>query len=529
LKRELLCERKAKKRKHKIKACVEANESSEKEEAEHIEPSSSVEETVLNWEGDVEAIPNQKKSKKLKVTRLSDQTETINDAIIKCEKPLEQELSENPKKAKKRKRKVRGGIRANEPPEKETEHKEPSPIVNEEFSSSDEEIVRSTKKAKKLKVSDSESSDDEVVKKKIKLDESTDEDMPKPKGNKLKVNNAQGRIRRCLDSSDEEDCPEDATPKADRINKLKEMANKLKQKKSRKSLAFFDDEAENEHESDDSEQEDSLDVTEDSDEDLPMFEHEDELPDSEDEKRKKKLREQTTEEEESEADSDDNDFLDDDEEQDNEEAVIEDAEEEEEESDEDDRNEESEEDISHMNPYLDRAELKEDLMQSFSKSINSLSKNTAEDKQNKKKYKEEIGKYQLAIRSKKNKAAFTDTKVRYKRNMKLARFDKGLKDDRNLDVKDDEFHNTQEVGLYGERVQIFPHSKMRSKRNGNCELTGCGRAFIAVESKIVGAKIYDPFNLMYMKKRTRFDKEAYYWICRHHMQDDEETDSDDSD
>ena len=30
------------------------------------------------------------------------------------------------------------------------------------------------------------------------------------------------------------------------------------------------------------------------------------------------------------------------------------------------------------------------------------------------------------------------------RNMKLARFDKGLKDDRNLDVKDDEFHNTQE-------------------------------------------------------------------------------------
>ena len=36
-----------------------------------------------------------------------------------------------------------------------------------------------------------------------------------------------------------------------------------------------------------------------------------------------------------------------------------------------------------MNPYLDRAELKEDLMQSFSKSINSLSKNTAEDKQNK--------------------------------------------------------------------------------------------------------------------------------------------------
>jgi len=183
-----------------------------------------------------------------------------------------------------------------------------------------------------------------------------------------------------------------------------------------------------------------------------------------------------------------------------------------------------------MNPYLDRASLGEDIMQSFSKTIKSLSKDTEDDKQNKKKYKEEMGKYQLAIRSSKNKAALTDEKVRYKRNMKLARFDKGLKEDRNLDVKDDEFHNTQEVCLYGERIQIYPHSKRRAKRNGHCELTGCGRTFSADESKIVGAKVWDCFNLMFMKKRTRFDKEAYYWICREHMLNDQDsTDSDDSD
>ena len=35
----------------------------------------------------------------------------------------------------------------------------------------------------------------------------------------------------------------------------------------------------------------------------------------------------------------------------------------------------------------------------------------------------------------------------FDRNMKLARFDKGLKEDRNLDVKDDEFHNTQVILL----------------------------------------------------------------------------------
>jgi len=34
------------------------------------------------------------------------------------------------------------------------------------------------------------------------------------------------------------------------------------------------------------------------------------------------------------------------------------------------------------------------------------------------------------------------------RNMKVARFDRGLKDMRNLDIKDDEFHNTQESTLF---------------------------------------------------------------------------------
>ena len=61
-----------------------------------------------NCEGiinNVEAIPKKKKSKKLKVTRLSDQTETINDVISKSEKSFKQEfLCE--KKAKKRKHKV---------------------------------------------------------------------------------------------------------------------------------------------------------------------------------------------------------------------------------------------------------------------------------------------------------------------------------------------------------------------------------------------------------------------------------------
>ena len=61
-----------------------------------------------NCEGiinNVEAIPKKKKSKKLKVTRLSDQTETINDVIIKSEKSLKRELLCE-RKAKKRKHKV---------------------------------------------------------------------------------------------------------------------------------------------------------------------------------------------------------------------------------------------------------------------------------------------------------------------------------------------------------------------------------------------------------------------------------------
>ena len=52
----------------------------------------------------------------------------------------------------------------------------------------------------------------------------------------------------------------------------------LIQKKSRKSLAFLDDEADNEHPSDASEEDD--DTQTDSDGELPMFEHEDAPPDS---------------------------------------------------------------------------------------------------------------------------------------------------------------------------------------------------------------------------------------------------------
>merc|ERR1712200_115537 len=125
-----------------------------------------------------------------------------------------------------------------------------------------------------------------------------------------------------------------------------------------------------------------------------------------------------------------------------------------------------------------------------------------------------------------NRAALVDEKVRYKRNLKVAKFDAGLKESRNLDKDDEEYFENHETNLFGHQAQIFPHTKKRSKYDGHCEAIGCGKEFIKSESKIVGAKFLDGFSAMFTKKQTRFGKEGYYWICRDHMlRDDKSSDS----
>merc|ERR1711872_234651 len=388
---------------------------------------------------------------------------------------------------------------------------------------------RGAKKRKFSSINLNESSDEEVQvkKKKVMALESSDEDDQsstqtnknheqesdsEPKEEKPSV--CTPRAKRFADSSDDE-AP---TPKMRRLSQLKRMAEIVNKKKSRQIIDFFDEEA-GDQKPFDSDMSDE--------ENYPMFEHEDEPPDSADDE--KRAEPGTTKEE---SEEDDDSFLDDgdvEEGEGEENDLDDDSGEDDIDTDEEDgdanSNEESGSEIDncYSNPYLDSR--KEDLGDMYSSAIKSLSKSTAEDKANKKKYKEQMGKYQFAVHSLKNKALSVDKRVRYKRNMKVANFDKGLKDIRNLNPEDEEFFNTQEVGLYGEKIQIHPHTKMRSKKGGRCDLTACGRTFVPYDSKIVGAKIFDPFNLAYMKKRTVFGKEASHWICRSHMLHDADSES----
>ena len=70
-----------------------------------------------------------------------------------------------------------------------------------------------------------------------------------------------------------------------------------------------------------------------------------------------------------------------------------------------------------------------------------LSKNTAKDKKNAKMYKKEMGKYQFAVNSDRNMAAKISKQARFAMNMDKVKTDRGFKAERNLDCKDEDYHD----------------------------------------------------------------------------------------
>jgi len=311
------------------------------------------------------------------------------------------------------------------------------------------------------------------------------------------------------------------TPKEKKKKLMKEMINRLNKKKCRQKLAYFDDEASSQHESDLDEEEElfSDEDMEVDEENLPMFENEEFPP----EVGKSGKKEEIDSEEESESE-DDGFIVDDDSE-----------------SEEDDEREEgtgqseSCSGTEHINPYLEgpvRAiSARTNVAREMAMITQSLSRTTQQDKQNKKKFKAELGKYQFSVHSSKNRALEVDEKTRYKKNLIAVKLDCGLKEMRNIEKDDKDFFDAQETCLYGTQVQIFPHTKKRSTRKkGRCDLSGCRKGLTKDEDKVVGAKFFDPINCMYMKNQTNgFGKMAYYWICRQHMLEDMDSSDSESD
>jgi len=191
-------------------------------------------------------------------------------------------------------------------------------------------------------------------------------------------------------------------------------------------------------------------------------------------------------------------------------------------------NSEDETETDYGNPYMQM----NDAMESAN-IMDVLSKNTAKDKKNAKKYKKEMGKYQYAVHSDRNKAAQVSNRARFAANMGTVRADRGFKAERNLDIKDAEYHDYKETCLFGERVRIFPHTKRYSKYKSRCALRGCGEPFSVGETRIIGITKFCDINFRFMKKLNNFGKESFHYICERHCpktgSDSEEYSSGDDD
>ena len=385
---------------------------------------------------------------------------------------------------------------------------------------SDEDVVftpsaTSRKRRKLASDSDSGGETNNVVK---------SEGEPSQSGHQTK-SRKKNKIRPCLDSSDEENADANIkTPKLERMKKLQQMSKNVQAKKG---LYVSSEEEKISEESED-------------DDDLPMFQNEEELPDAalksvetinEDSNLEDfvveddvvEMEDQTDDEdEESEADSTDSEetkpvkrskrlkktrnVL-------KKKKNSKESGEEEEEEDEDNQ-------YSYANPYkeMDEAFDSSDI-------LDILSKNTANDKKNAKLYKKEMGKYQFSVRSKHNKAAKMSKRARFAINMDQVKTDRGFKAERNLDVKDDEFYDYVEKNMFGERIRIFPHTKRISMYNVKCSLGGCSERLVAGETAVIGATKFNEFNLMFMKKTNRFGKESFYYICAKHLPSENGSDS----
>jgi len=188
----------------------------------------------------------------------------------------------------------------------------------------------------------------------------------------------------------------------------------------------------------------------------------------------------------------------------------------------DDSEEESEEEAAGwVNPYMVDEEDSEDILA-------RLRRDTKTDRENKKNYKKEVGKYQFAVHSSRNKAALMCNKRRFANTMATARFDLGLKEDRALDKGDSEFYEYKEVPVLGEQVRIYPHTRRVNKfSSARCQVSGCRERFEAGVTKIVGCMMLEIVSCRFRKKQGAFGKEVFYWICGRHepLEEGEDMDS----
>jgi len=188
-----------------------------------------------------------------------------------------------------------------------------------------------------------------------------------------------------------------------------------------------------------------------------------------------------------------------------------------------DQDEEEDEANSDDEDFIDDSEYHEDQSEGSSfaeekkKLLQSLKRETPNDKMNRSKYMEEQSKYQLEIHTVTNRGLHLSPEKRLKRNLRTAGFDKGLKQDRGLGCQDPEYGVSKDVTIDdGTRIRIFPQTIKRSHFSQFCSLEGCDKRF-ENGTEIIGVML---------PKDGRFqlnDRGKLFYICCNHVYTDDLT------
>jgi len=174
-----------------------------------------------------------------------------------------------------------------------------------------------------------------------------------------------------------------------------------------------------------------------------------------------------------------------------------------------------EEEDEDMKDFIDDSGVGEDeLLKKELKKVNKkLSRNTTKDRENTERFMEEQKKYQLQVHCQTNPSLFLSEEKRFKRNMKTASFDQGLKQDIGLNHNDLEYHERIRIDVRGEVAEVFKRGVRTSKFPTSCALEYCSVKFKPQYTLIVKAFLKDN------KGKLGPDSNGKpHWICYTHYQ-----------
>ena len=169
--------------------------------------------------------------------------------------------------------------------------------------------------------------------------------------------------------------------------------------------------------------------------------------------------------------------------------------------------------------FIASSESSDEASEMLGEIIQTFQRETWNDKLNKERYMEQQGKYQLAIHTPTNPGLHLSPEKRKRRNLRTAKFDKGLKESRGLACRDLEYGDTRDICYNGVTVKVFPGTRRTTRYPGSsCALDTCDQKFTRRE-EIIGALLPRGGSL------RADDRGKRYWICYSHVTQDSDTDS----